>query len=532
MPPQVTSFFGRLGATIRDFTVAQRTIALIGGAVLVLGIVALSSWMARPSYTPLFSGLEGTDANTIVEQLRTDGVSYELADGGATILVPEESVYDQRLKAAAAGLPSASSGGYSLLDDMGVTTSEFQQSVTYKRALEGELASTIAALDGVRNSSVRLAIPNETVFVSERTEPTASVFIETENGVSLGTDQVQAIVHLTSASIDGMDPANVAVIDSAGTVLSAVGVGATGGAGQQASDYEERVRGSVQTMLDQVVGPGNATVVVAADVSFESAERVEESFTNPEGVGPLNETTNTESYEGSGAGTSAGVLGPDNIAVPNGDGGQGTFSSEQTTRNNAVNKVTESRVIPAGDITRQTVSVALDEDVAGDIRVADVSALVASAAGIDAARGDEVTVEVMPFNTAGAEEAAAALKAAEDAAAMDQLMSVVHTAIIAAAIVLPVVLALVLYARNSRRQERESVDLGELQEARSALDALTVQMELEASRDQFEPTMPLPIDSSPTDLDRRRTEIGSLAERDPEKTAEFLRGLMDDKQRV
>ncbi|WP_167040979.1 flagellar basal-body MS-ring/collar protein FliF [Salinibacterium sp. ZJ454] len=531
MPRQVTSFFGRLGATIRDFTVAQRTIALIGVAVLVLGIVALGTWMARPSYTPLFSGLEGSDANTIVEQLRTDGVPYELTDGGATILVPEQSVYDQRLKAAAAGLPSASSGGYSLLDDMGVTSSEFQQSVTYKRALEGELASTIAALDGVRTSSVRLAIPEETVFVSERTEPTASVFIETENGVMLSTDQVQAIVHLTSASIDGMEPANVAVIDSGGTVLSAVGVGATGGTGQQASDYEERVRGSVQAMLDQVVGPGNATVVVAADMSYESAERVEETFTNPENAPALNETINTESYEGTG-GTTAGVLGPDNIAVPGGDGGAGSFNSEQTTRNNAVNKVTESRVIPAGDITRQTVSVALDEEVAGDIRVGDVSALVAAAAGIDAARGDEVTVEVMPFNTAGAEEAAAALKAAEEAAAMDQLMSVVRTAIIAAAIVLPIVLALVLYARNSRRQERESVDLGELQEARSALDALTAQMELEAAHDQFEPTMPLPIDSSPTDLDRRRAEIGSLAERDPEKTAEFLRGLMDDKQRV
>ncbi|WP_157156822.1 flagellar basal-body MS-ring/collar protein FliF [Diaminobutyricimonas sp. LJ205] len=529
MPQQVTSFFARLGQSIRQFTVAQRTIALIGLAVLVLGIAALTTWLAKPAYTPLFSGLNGSDANTIVEQLRADGVSYELTNGGGTILVPEESVYDQRLKAAAAGLPSSSNGGYSLLDEMGVTASEFQQSVTYKRALEGELAATISALDGVKTSSVRLAIPEETVFVSEKTAPTASVFVQTQNGVTLSSDQVQAIVHLTSASIDGMTPENVAVIDAAGTVLSAVGVGAVGGADKQATDYEQRVRGAVQAMLDQVVGPGNATVVVAADVSTESAERIEESFTTPENGPALNESSTVESYEGSG-GTAAGVLGPDNIAVPNGGNGQGTFNSETSTRNNAVNKITESRVIPAGAINRQSVSVALNEAVAGDVSVRNVSDLVAAAAGIDAARGDEVTVEVVPFNTAGAEAAAEALKAAEEAATMEQIMSIVRTAIIALAIILPIVLALILYARRNRNQQREAIELGELHQTHSALDAMTLPIELEAPAETavLEP-LPTP---APTDIDRKRAEIGSLAERDPARTAEVLRGLMDDRQRA
>ncbi|WP_167138808.1 flagellar basal-body MS-ring/collar protein FliF [Diaminobutyricimonas sp. TR449] len=529
MPQQVTSFFARLGQSIRQFTVAQRTIALIGLAVLVLGIAALTTWLAKPAYTPLFSGLNGSDANTIVEQLRADGVSYELTGGGGTILVPEESVYDQRLKAAAAGLPSSSNGGYSLLDEMGVTASEFQQSVTYKRALEGELAATISALDGVKTSSVRLAIPEETVFVSEKTAPTASVFVQTQNGVTLSSDQVQAIVHLTSASIDGMTPENVAVIDAAGTVLSAVGVGAVGGADKQATDYEQRVRGAVQAMLDQVVGPGNATVVVAADVSTESAERIEESFTTPENGPALNESSTVESYEGSG-GTAAGVLGPDNIAVPNGGNGQGTFNSETSTRNNAVNKITESRVIPAGAINRQSVSVALNAAVAGDVSVRNVSDLVAAAAGIDAARGDEVTVEVVPFNTAGAEAAAEALKAAEEAATMEQVMSIVRTAIIALAIILPIVLALILYARRNRNQQREAIELGELHQTHSALDAMTLPIELEAPAETavLEP-LPTP---APTDIDRKRAEIGSLAERDPARTAEVLRGLMDDRQRA
>ena len=130
--------------------------------------------------------------------------------------MPQDKVYDERLKAAAAGLPTAAASGYSLLDKMGVTSSEFQQSVTYKRALEGELANTISAMNGVKTASVKLAIPEKTVFVSKAPDPTASVFIETDAGATLTGDQVQAIVHLTSASIENMKPANVSVVDSAG----------------------------------------------------------------------------------------------------------------------------------------------------------------------------------------------------------------------------------------------------------------------------------------------------------------------------
>uniref|UniRef100_UPI0025ED69FF flagellar basal-body MS-ring/collar protein FliF n=1 Tax=uncultured Arthrobacter sp. TaxID=114050 RepID=UPI0025ED69FF len=272
----------RVAGTVKEFSLAQKTLALLGVAVLVLGSVLLTSWLTKPAYTPLFSGLQAEDASIIVEQLRTDGVPYEITSGGSTILVPEANVYDQRLKAASAGLPSESTGGYSLLDDMGVTSSEFQQSVTYKRALEGELAATIEGMEGVKTASVQLAIPEATVFTKEKADPTASVFVETRSAAELSDDQVQAIVHLTSASLEGMQAKNVAVIDSRGTVLSAVGVGATGSSDKQASNYEQRVSGAVQAMLDRVVGPGNATVAVAADMNNESGERLEETFTTPE----------------------------------------------------------------------------------------------------------------------------------------------------------------------------------------------------------------------------------------------------------
>ncbi|MEV7646583.1 flagellar basal-body MS-ring/collar protein FliF [Arthrobacter sp. NPDC089319] len=541
MPATVSSWISRLGKTIREFTVAQRTIAIIGIAVVVLGIAALTAWASKPSYTPLFSGLAAADANTIVEQLRTDGVPYELTNGGGTILVPEENVYDQRLKAAAAGMPSSSTGGYSLLDEMGVTSSEFQQSVTYKRALEGELANTIEAVDGVKTASVRLAIPEETVFVSEKGEPTASVFVDTER-TTLGADQVQAIVHLTSASIDGMKPDNVAVIDAAGTVLSAVGVGATGSADKQASDYEERVRASVQTMLDRVVGPGNSSVVVAADMNYESAERVEETFTTPDGAPALNESTETEEYEGSGGGA-AGVLGPDNIAVPGDAAGDGTFTSESETKNNALNKVTETRAIPAGAINRQTVSVALDADAAGALNLANIEGLVTTAAGINADRGDQVTVELVPFNTAGAQDAAEALAAAQAAEEAARQAELIRTAIITAGIVLLVIIALLVYARWSRRQNREPVDLGELQDFQPEIEA-PQDLQLPApkpvivepipvvapSTTALELTGPPELSDEQKDMNRKRAEIDALAAQEPDKTADFLRSLMDEKQ--
>ncbi|KAD3456115.1 flagellar M-ring protein FliF [Arthrobacter yangruifuii] len=528
MPGPLSAMTGRLGKTAGQFTLAQKTIAIIGIAVVALGIALLTSWLTKPAYTPLFSGLEATDANSIVEQLKTDGVPYEVADGGGTIMVPEESVYDQRLKAAGAGLPSESSGGYSLLDEMGVTSSEFQQSVTYKRALEGEIAKTVGAIDGVKNASVQLAIPEDTVFVSEKADPTASVFVETQNGTTLSSDQVQAIVHLTSASVDGMQSTDVAVIDASGTVLSAVGVGATGSADKQATDYEQRITASVQTMLDRVVGPGNATVAVAADMNYESANRVEESFTAPQDTPALNESSSTEEYTG-GAGGAAGILGSDNIAAPAGTSEDGTFRSENSTKNNAVNKVTETREIPAGSLNRQTVSVALNTNAAAGLNVADLEALVASAAGINAARGDEITVEMVSFNADGATSARDALADAQAAEDAERRAEMLRMGIIVAGIVLVLILALIAYAMRSRRQNREAIDIGELPELDPLAPPTALAMLPEPAAEPLDTaSMQIVAAAAATEHDRKRAELDALAAQDPVRTADYLRNMMDE----
>ena len=546
MPAPISSAFHRLTLTIREFTIAQRTMAIIGVAVLTLGIAALSFWVTRPQLSPLFSGLSGADANTIVEQLRTDGVQYEITGGGGTIMVPEASVYAERLKAAAAGLPSSSTGGYSLLDKMGVTASEFQQNVTYKRAIEGELAHTIEAMKGVKTASVQLAIPKDTVFVSNKADPTASVFIATDNGVTLNSDQVQAIVHLTSSSIDGMKTSDVSVVDSQGRVLSAAGVDVAGNGSKQASDYEERVRNSVQAMLDKVVGPGNATVVVAADVSQNTGQRTTETFSTPSGAPALSESTQYNATgTANGLNGSAGILGPDNIAVPSGTptpapttgtvaGNTGITGTTSVTKNNAINKVTEQTTIPAGTVTRQTVSVAVNKAVAG-VDKANLISLVNAAAGIDTTRGDSVAIEVVSFNTAGAAAAAKALAASDAAASDDRTAGLIRTAITGLAIALPIIIALFLISRRFRsrsQEDRELQEMTELAELRAMMSDQTRPIALTAHEPPATLTYTQVPLIEPGDTERKRAEIDALAGKDPARTAQILRGLMDDRQSV
>lgn len=525
MPAQVQDMVGRLSAQVRQLSLAQRTFALIGIAALVLGAVALSSWLARPTLTPLFSGLSGTDASAVVDELAAAGVTYELADGGATVLVPEAVVYDQRVRLAAAGLPADTDGaGYSLLDQMPMTASEFQQETTYLRALEGELSRTVGAIDGVEAATVRLAIPEETVFVAEKADPTASVFVRTRAGRQLTADQVQAITHLVSAGVDGMEPTQVAVVDASGTVLSAVGETPETGAGadSRAGEYETRVAGAVQSMLDRLVGAGRAAVTVNAQLDLSESERTTEQFDATANTPPLASSTTTEEYTGTGTGA-AGVLGPDNIAVPGGTAGAGTYTSTSEDVTNAVNKSTEVTRSAPGALQRQSVSVLVDASVAGGLDMADLEAAVAAAAGIDTARGDTLSVQRMAFDATSAQAAEEALAAADEQAAAEKRESMIRDIATAAGIALLVIIVLIVIGSRSRRSRREALDLGQLDAARSAAVALPA---LEGTPDDLPILPPAPEPVAPDLTQVRRAEIAALADEQPEQVAELLRSWM------
>jgi flagellar M-ring protein FliF len=541
MPPFLTSAAQRLGTAVKAFTVGQRTVAVIGLALLGLGAVALTTWATKPSYSPLFTGLASADASAVVQQLGKDNVPYQLADGGSTVLVPQENVYDERLKAAAAGLPAAPASGYSLLDKMGVTSSDFQQNVTYKRAIEGELATTISHLEGVQTATVQLALPEKTVFTAQQGEPTASVFVQALPGQTLSADKVEAVVHLTSAAVPDLKPANVSVVDAQGTVLSAVGAGTGGSGAKAATEYQLRTQASVQAVLDKVLGAGNATVAVTPDIDKNSAQQTSETFAGATGAPPLSQSTTTEKYRGTGGGNGSGVLGPDNIAVPGGTGGNGTYDSSKDTRDNAVNKVTEERTIPSGALKRQSVSVAVNASAARNLNLQELQDLVSAAAGIDTRRGDVLSLQVMPFSTAAADQAKAAL-AAQQAADQERSGAQLVTTLVWAGVVLLIAIAvLVLWLRSRRRAVREPVELiGDLVVVDDRVDLPAVTAGPDTARLpaapvsaalEIVPELPGP-DEDAAGAELRRAQVSRLGATEPLKTAELLRGLMDERQPV
>jgi len=531
MPAAVTSTWRRFVHTLREFTVGQRTLAIIGLAVLVVGTVGLTAWLSTPTYSPLFTSLSASDANSITQLLHTDNVPYQLSDGGATIMVPEDDVDAERLKAASAGLPSLSQDGYGLLDKLGVTASQFQETTTWQRALEGELANTIEGMNGVQTASVKLAIPTQSVFESQQTPTTASVFIRTSGGGSLSTAQVQAITHLTAASVNNLKPANVSVISADGTLLSGSGASATATGSTTATTYESRVQTSIQSMLDRVLGAGNSTVVVAADLSQNSSTQVSQSYTAPTNAPSINEENSTETYNGADGSSAAGVLGPDNIAVPSDSSTNGAYVSSSSTKNNAIDSTTSTTKIPAGSLTRQTVSVAVNTSAVKGISAAAITKLVDGAAGVNVKRGDLVDVQMVPFSKSAAATAGAALQAQAGQETQSSILKIAGTAVVVLGVLLGLFLLLRFFGALSKKREDTPIDLGPMRSE----PLLPNQRELDNSGLGFlesgTSSMPQAIDpAEPTpvaDLDRMRANIDRLAAADPSRAAEHLRSLMD-----
>jgi flagellar M-ring protein FliF len=517
----------RARSTFSTISLGQKVVIGLLLVGLLGGGVFFFRWITAPTQAPLFSNLASTDASAIVDELNAAGVAYELTDGGQTIMVAKDQVYDLRLTMSGQGLPAGQDTGYALLDEQGITTSEFQQQTTYQRALEGELSKTLESLEGVRSAVVHVALPKDEVFVTEQAKPTASVLLDLAPGTALSGEQIQAVTNLVSSSVQDMEPDQVTVADSSGQVLSAAGTGVTAAAGdarsQVESEYEARLSASAQKILDSVVGPNRSVVSVRADVDLSQRETTSETYTYDEGTPPVSESTTTESYNGSGTPV-GGVLGPENMpdAAENAGGGDSTYDKESTTANNAVGKTTEVVQGAPGALNRLTVSVVMDEAVAGNLNQQQMRDLMITAVGLDEARGDGITVASLPFDTTAADAAAADMEAAREAEASEQMWSMVRTGGIAAGIAL-VVLLVWLRSRRQVEIEEEYEPLELTDDMLQELDRLRIQSTREESK----------IDTRAMELEAEerqkvRGEISTMVSERPDEVAAMLRGWLTE----
>src|SRR5256885_891104 len=362
-------------------------------------------------YTTLF--------RSIVKDLERQGIAYELKNDGAIVMVPRDKMTRIRMKLAEGGLPKGGGVGYEIFDKsdaLGATS--FVQNINHLRALEGELARTIKAIDRVQAARVHLVLPERPLFSRDKIEPSASIVLRVRG--ALETSQVRAIRHLVASAVNGLKPQRVSVVDEAGNLLADGAAGAetaVGGLGQERqTNFERRLRDQIESIVTSVVGPGRARVQLSADLDFNRITETFDKF-DPEGRVVRSSQTREES-------SAAGLLqdGPVSVSneLPGGQQGQqaqgqnvqaardANKKSEEIV-NYEISRSTKTEVTEGGRIKRISAAVLVDGSYAkndkGDIayqprskeELDRIAALVRTAIGFDQKRGDQIEVVNLRF---------------------------------------------------------------------------------------------------------------------------------------
>jgi len=278
---QASNFIGKL-SLLQKIVLFGATFAVLFGLIF---IIAKTS--SKVEFAVLFSQLEPSEAGKIVEKLKEKKIDYKLADNGTTILVDKTKVYDTRVAVAAEGLPESGVVGYEIFDRTNLGMSEFVQKLNFRRALEGELSKTISSLNGVKKARVHIVIPEKALFEKEQKQPTASVTLQLAGENALSKLNIRGIQNLVAASVEGLSPNNVTVVDHRGKIISESEIDPNSILGKTQSQHEQQIRveqyltNKVQSLLDGVLGPGNSEVRVSADLDFTQIEKTITDF-NPE----------------------------------------------------------------------------------------------------------------------------------------------------------------------------------------------------------------------------------------------------------
>jgi len=494
-------FSARLGLFWSSLKPWQK-LSIVGASILVVSALVLAAyWAGKPSYEPLFSALEVEDQSAIVAYLRENRIDYKLDPAANAILVPRDIVYETRLSLAQGGLPKGGSVGYEIFDTTKMGLSEFQQKITYIRALEGELERTIRQIDAVDYAKVNIVIPEQRLFLEQQQPSTASVLVRLKTGMQIGPDQVKSIVHLVSHGVQGLLPENITVVDTTGKVLSDLLdqdllIYGQGGDGRTVSSVqrelerqqERELENKVRVMLERVFGPGRVVVRIKVDLDFDRRTSSSKEFIPGEtGRGVLRSQQNMEeTYTGTGGpiggapGTTTNIPG---YAVAQQQGTASEYNKTETTNNYEITTRETQQVVTPGTIRRLSASVLVDGDLEQD-RLTELRALVAPALGVDAARGDQLVIQSMKFSTTFADSLAEQLQA-------QQRMQLIIALVAAAVVLLLAALAGVLWMKRRRSRKamlpppEERKRIPSIQELLSSPELLEAQGELAVLEEQL-----------------------------------------------
>jgi len=394
LPDQLTGVTDRPREWWEEAAQPQKFGAMGGAAVLVIALVVGIMWMTGgdEDWDPaiLYADLEYAEAAEISTRLDAVGMPFKLTNDASTIVVPHDKVREMRLMLAAEGFPRSGRIGYEIFDNSQLAMTDFLQDVNLVRALQGELQETLGGIEGVRAARVHLVIPEESLFTEEQNPVTAAVNLSFAGTTTLKPSQVDAIVNLVSASVEGLDNSQIVIVDQEGNMLTEEHDPLAQAANKQfrmQQKVELVMEKKVQSLMDEVIGKGRSKVRINVALDFSQRHTDEILFDPPSGsqIVISEETNERQSAE------------------------QG--SEENAVRNYEVNRTVRNIVGSVGAIARMSMALTVDqtkviigeegravEQIRTPEEIQRLADLARQAVGFDAERGDEFTVFAMPFD--------------------------------------------------------------------------------------------------------------------------------------
>jgi flagellar M-ring protein FliF len=372
---------------------------IVGGFAVgaILFIYLFLHMVSAPSYTTLVSGVDPSQTGKMTSTLSEHGVNYELQNNGTALAVQSNQTAEARVALAGAGLLGNTQPDFSLFEKQNLGESNFQQEVTYQRALQGQLAETIDSVQGVSGAQVELVLPSSQSQIFGENQGISSAAVLLSGTTSMPQSSVQGIAQLVASSVPGLQLSKVTITDASGQLLwpQAAGSGGGGGNGVQEAEqrYDQSMAASLDAMLAQTLGPGKAQVLVYANMNVNSTTQEQLSY-GKAGV-PLQQSKDIETLTGNGSGAGA-ATGTANLPAGTSAGGKSNYKHETTSSTLGVSKTVTHSTIAPGTVESQHVSVLLDHSVPAASLPA-IREAITNAAGVQTKRGDTISIGQIPF---------------------------------------------------------------------------------------------------------------------------------------